>query len=216
MTRQPWWRPWMVVTVIAATPTCAQRTDRRVRRAWITAEKTPSQSQTRRIGIPIRGTSKQDALEPRGWRQIIQTLDESAHLIGTWPDPAMIAQLAQDWCAVPPEPQSSAHGDTWVCFPEPPITAAGHRFTLELSALGVIGLVAADLSDEDSVHLARLAQTHAEPLCTGPWSPAADPPLSTADMYRCPATAGTVLTVGRLPQSEGDRWQISIVVLAAS
>ena len=115
-----------------------------------------------------------------GWDRVSEVLDSAVSVQRASPDDARIAKLAEQWCAVEPEPRQTADGLVRVCNPEPPVIADGTNFTLELGGDGVVGLVAADLTRADSEALAAQAQQMVAPLCTEPWTPAT-PNIDVAD-----------------------------------
>src|SRR5690606_19752430 len=88
------------------------------------------------------------------------------------PDDSSLARLAERWCAVAPVPHQTVQGPVHVCHPSPPVAVEGHSLVLEMGAPGIIGLVARDLSESQSLALSERARKAAARLCTGAWEPA--------------------------------------------
>lgn len=194
---------------------CAGRTDARVREAW-------EHSQRSGPGGPSTGPggpTGSDPGEPGGPARdgIEGFVAQGAEVLALAPGQDAIARLAQQWCSVEPEPKESPHGPVYVCYPQPPIVVADVSLTLELGLGGVIGLVADELSDQESRDLVERARQTTGPQCEQPWNAVVgrDGEGRELTFHTCPAKAGPTLTIGRIPHEESGTWQVSIAILGA-
>ncbi len=217
-------RGWVTLAAILGTSTfagCAHRTDEATRRAWHeSAGKTDGSGPN---GSAADGHGQGGAQNPRssatGWARVDEMLERAAGVLAVASDPETIARLAVIWCRVQPEPIATAHGEVRVCFPDPPVVAGGHNFSLEMGSAGVIGLVASDLTLDESRTLADEARRSTERWCVRPFEPVVRREHDEAprDFHTCPVQGGPILTVGRLPSRNGPNlWQVSIALLGAS
>ena len=160
--------------------------------------------------------------ELTGWARIGSMVDEAVRILVGGAGEEQVAQLAQRWCDVEPEAKQTPHGPVRVCFPDPPVSAGGEVFTLELSTGGVIGLVASELSGPKSEALFREALDRGQQWCEGSWaelSNDADQAEHDAhgDLRTCTVEKGPMLVIGRFPtEPDADLWQVSVAVLRAS
>lgn len=221
--------PWMpaclrlALALAVLAGACAKRTDERVRRAWGGGSKA--------AGGGARGGSEPsdgpegdtEAVPVRvGWERLDEILDGAVAEASLGTNDEVMARLAMRWCSVEPEPQPTEDGPVLVCTPDPPVQIDGHAFTLELGGEGVIGLVATELSDEESSVLADEALRRTERWCTRPWNdvisprPTEPPPAPTAQLHTCPVEGSALLVVGRFIPAEAELWQISVAVIDAS
>jgi hypothetical protein len=203
---------------------CAKRTDERVREAWggsnkavgagaAADEDTGDGPYGETEGAPIRV----------GWDRLDEILDVALAEASLGTDDEVMARLAERWCEVQPEPQATNDGPVRVCLPDPPVQIDGHAFSLELGGEGVIGLVATELSPEESSTLADEALRRTERWCTRPWNDVSprptepSPPAATARLHTCPVEGSALLVVARFVSPAGaDRWQVSVAVIDAS
>jgi hypothetical protein len=227
----------MVVFAIASLPGCAKRTDEAMRRAW---EKSAGRgTEPGGPGDAAAPGEDDDAKSGRvafGWARVDEVLVTAVELLHTGPDDSMLARLAERWCAVEPVPQTTDHGPVFVCHPSPPVTVEGHSLVLELGAPGIIGLVARDLTEAQSLALTERARKATGHRCTGPWAQA--PGVTARDgtlreeFHTCATLYGPVLAVGRarVRDDDDDRrergrnrmergrnvWQVSVAVLGTT
>lgn len=204
---------------------CTKRTDERVRSVWGGSSETPGgrPTWTRREGEGDGEDTEQVPLR-FGWDRLDEILDGAIVEAGLGTDHEVMARLAKRWCEVDPEARQTEQGPVLVCFPSPAVQIEGHTFSLELGGTGVIGLVASELSAEDSMKLAAATRDHTEERwCTGTWtnvSPKASSPPSTPpfELYTCPVEGSSaVLAVARFPSKlPAETWQVSLAVIDAS
>jgi hypothetical protein len=203
---------------------CAKRTDERVREAWGSGSKGTGAGAAGREG-PGDGPHGEGGPAPIrvGWDRLDEILDGALAEASLGTDDEVMARLADRWCEVSPEPQPTAEGPVLVCNPKPPVQIDGHAFSLELGGEGVIGLVATDLSPEDSAALANEARRRTERWCTRPWNDVSprptepSPPAAMAELHTCPVEGSALLVVARFVSAAGaDRWQVSVAVIDAS
>lgn len=218
-------RACLLLVAASLASACARRTDRRVRAAWADASKAsgagPGAGQGPGDG-PGGGTEAPPVRV--GWDRLDEILDGALAEASVGTDEELMARLAERWCEVPPEPQLVDDGPVLVCIPDPPVKIDGHAFTLELGGEGVIGLVATELSLEDSTVLADEALRRTERWCTRPWTQAnprpateTSPEPSAAQLHMCPVEGSALLVVGRFVSSEAaGTWQVSVAVIDAS
>jgi hypothetical protein len=197
---------------------CANRTDAEVRSAWKQrgadaagatdggedgrSEK-PDDRRRRRRG------PRSDA--PEGWARLENLLQRASSVLARSPEPETLAHLAHRWCEVEPEPETTEDGWVRVCNPIPPLAVDGHAFALEVGAVGVIGLVASDLSGADSSALVQQALRATKSLCARPWQE-----VPSMEFHTCPIEGGPTLAVGRISNGKRAGWQVSISILGAS
>lgn len=199
---------------------CAHRTDESTRQAWHeSAGKNPADPAS---GSGADGRGQGGSRGPRssatGWARVDEMLERAASVLAVASDTDTLARLAEIWCRVQPEPIATESGEVSVCFPDPPVFAGGHNFSLEMGSAGVIGLVASDLTLEESRTLADAARRSTERWCVRPFEPVVrrDRDEEPRDFHTCPVQGGPILTVGRLPSRNGpDLWQVSIALLGA-
>lgn len=219
-------RSWLLAVLAASLAlACAKRTDERVRRAWGGASKSPGAGPGG-VGGPGDGPGGDTEAAPIrvGWDRLDEILDGALAEASLGTDDEVMARLAERWCDVQPEPQVTDDGPVLVCVPDPPVQIDGHAFSLELGGEGVIGLVATELSLEESSALADEALRRTERWCTRPWTDAAPrtptdptPSSSAAQLYTCPVEGSALLVVARFVSSGGaGSWQVSVTVIDAS
>lgn len=214
-----------VVAVVAGlAAACTKQTDDRIRKAWGSGSKA--------VGAGAAGPEDpdqgpegetEDAPVRVGWDRLDEILDGALTEAALGTDAEVMARLAERWCEVRPEPQSTSEGPVLVCLPDPPVQIDGHAFTLELGGEGVIGLVAAELSVTESSVLADEALRRTERWCTRPWNDVSprptepSAPAATARLHTCTAEGSALLVVARFVSPAGtDRWQVSVAVIDAS
>ena len=204
---------WLAAN-LAFTPGCAHRGEDRTRQAFEAAREAPKTG----------GSGNEDQADPSvttpdrfavGWERVGAIVKLSARELSAG-DPERVLRLADRWCASEPNVRDTEHGPVVVCFPEPPIQAGGHGFTLELGDGGMVGMVSASLSGAESHKLAREARREGDAWCVEPWQPASSPDDFQV-FHTCAVEGGAVLTVGRLPRDlEADLWQVSVTLLGAT
>jgi hypothetical protein len=77
----------------------------------------------------------------------------------------VLARVARRACKVDPEPLPSDDGWVRVCDPIPPVRIERHDLVLEVAEVGSIGLVATELSQEESEALVEAALVQTAVLC---------------------------------------------------
>jgi hypothetical protein len=212
-----------VVAGLAPALGCARRTDERVREAWGSGKAVgagsagPADPGDGPAGGPAEASVRV------GWDRLDEILDGALAEANLGTDREVMARLAERWCQVQPEPQPTQEGPVLVCLPDPPVQIDGHAFTLELGGEGVIGLVASELSPEESSALADEALRRTERWCTRPWNDVSprpsdpSPPAATARLHTCPVEGSALLVVARFASPPGaSRWQVSVAVIDAS
>jgi len=205
---------------IAATLTllggaCVKQTNARARRAFDAARGSGSTREGKKSETVTGGGSGTYEIKARGWNRVSALLGIAVDTLRANPDDAALAELAGSWCAVEPKPKDTVDGRVRVCNPNPPVTAGGATFTLELGSEGVIGLVAADLSSEASARVALQARDAAAELCDGAWALVPRPEAAEPTFHTCAAKGGPVVTVGRFPHRPGSaQWLVSVAVLS--
>jgi hypothetical protein len=222
--RRSWWRPAAAVACLAAALACAKRTDERVREAWGGGNKAAGAGAAIGADTGDGPDGETEAVLVRvGWDRLDEILDGALVEAGLGTDEEVMARLAERWCEVRPEPQHTDDGPVRVCLPDPPVQIDGHAFSLELGGEGVIGLVAAELSPEESSALADEALRRTERWCTRPWNDVSprptepSPPAAMARLHTCPVEGSALLVVARFVSPTGaDRWQVSVAVIDAS
>ncbi len=207
---------WTVLGLVGAAATaCAGRTERQTRDAFQRAKATPGRDGTHDDDEPDPAKTTPDRFAV-GWTRVKAILELSARELATG-DSARVLRLADRWCASDPTPQGTDHGPVVVCFPEPPIQAGGHGFTLELGNGGMVGMVSSSLSGAESRQLAQEARREGHAWCVEPWHPVPTPDNAFQEFHTCAVEGGAVLTVGRLPRDlEADLWQVSVTLLGAT
>jgi len=194
---------------------CVKQTNARARRAFDGARGSGSTAGGTRSETVTGGGGGTYEVKTRGWSRVSTLLGIAVDTLRAHPDDAALAELAGSWCFVEPEPKDTVDGRVRVCNPDPPVTAGGATFTLELGTEGVIGLVAADLSSESSERVATEARDAATGLCDGAWAQVPRPEAAEPTFHTCPAKGGPVVTVGRFPHRPGSaRWLVSVAVLS--
>ena len=203
---------------------CAKQTDRRVREAWGGGSKAVGAGAAIGHDTGDGPDGETDAAPIRvGWDRLDEILDGALTEAGLGTDDEVMARLAERWCEVQPEPQRTEDGPVLVCNPDPPVQIDGHAFSLELGGEGVIGLVATELSPEESSALAEEALRRTERWCTRPWNDVSprptepSQPAAMARLHTCPAEGSALLVVARfVSPTATDRWQVSVAVIDAS
>jgi hypothetical protein len=201
---------------------CAKRTDEAVRRAWNRrgadvdpeagdeGEAGEGDEGDGRRGSPRRRGSPAQPLE--GWAGVERLLTRATFVMAGSPEPEVLASLATRWCEDEPNAEETESGWVQTCAPIPPVRVDGHVFTLEIGAVGVIGLVTADLSRADATSLVHEALDKVKGLCASPFKEVA----ATA-YHTCPIEGGSTLAVGHFARGRSrSGWGISISVLGAS
>ncbi len=208
----------MLAFAVVVAAGCAKRTDADVRAAWKAERGAANPGQTdgkvQRPGDrPGTGPGRRRPLAetPQGWARVESLLQRASSVMARSPEPDVLAHLAQRWCEVEPEAEETEDGWVRVCNPVPPLSVDGHSFALEVGAVGVIGLVASDLSSVDSSVLLQQALRATESLCARPWQE-----VPSMDFHTCPIEGGPTLAVGRISNGKRAGWQVSISVLGAS
>jgi hypothetical protein len=207
----------LVVVAAMAGPGCAARADARARAAFERSSPGAERDDSTDGGAGSGGGIYEPGTElpKQGWPRVADIVQRSADILEVSITADTLARLAQAWCAVEPEPMETEHGVVRICYPQPPVTIDGHAFSLELAAIGVIGLVAGDLSDAESRALTEQALAKMKSACRGPFQEELDRRDSRHELYTCPTPSGSLLAIGRLPVA-GGVWQVSIAVIAAS
>lgn len=203
---------------------CAKRTDERVREAWGGGSKSAGAGAAIGHDTGDGPDGETDTAPIRvGWDRLDEILDGALTEAGLGTDDEVMARLAERWCEVQPEPQRTEDGPVLVCNPDPPVQIDGHAFSLELGGEGVIGLVATELSPEESSALAEEALRRTERWCTRPWNDVSprptesSPPAAMARLHTCPVEGSALLVVARFVSPKAaDRWQVSVAVIDAS
>ena len=197
---------------------CAKRTDADVKAAWkaerggASTDETGGGVDSPDDGPEVRRRRRRPLAEtPQGWARVESLLQRASSVMARSPEPDVLAHLAQRWCEVEPEEEATEDGWVRVCNPVPPLSVDGHAFALEVGAVGVIGLVASDLSSADSSALLQQALRATEGLCARPWQE-----VPSMDFHTCPIEGGPTLAVGRISNGKRAGWQVSISVLGAS
>ena len=219
------WALWGVGLLSALAVTgCTRRSDAETRRAW---ERSVRQAESGRFGGGGAGNGGQGSgpgsAPAYGWARVREVIENAVEIMAFSPDAKTFAQLAQKWCTIEPEPLRTEHGEVRVCNPSPPVRVDRHRFTLELGAIGVIGLVVVDLSDAEARQLAGRARTETQRWCSSEFrsrdptfaAPEDTPRRAETEVHTCTVEGGSTLAVARLPQGDGT-WLVSISVLAAT
>ena len=215
---------WLAGLGVVLLVACASRTDERVRKAWGDASENPDDAAggpARENEVNADGTPDRPKLF--GWDRVNEILDGAIAEVRLGTDNEILARLAKSWCTVEPNPQNVEKNPVWVCKPNPPVQIDGHSFTLELSGEGVIGLVAADLSLDESARLAAEAKKQTDRWCADQWtsspkpSPEQPKPAPTDPRIEtCVVEGSALLSVARYLQGEGPTWQVSVAVIDAS
>lgn len=203
---------------------CAKRTDERVREAWGGGSKAGGAGAAAEEDTGDGPDGETEAAPVRvGWDRLDEILDGALAEASLGTDDEVMARLAERWCEVRPEPQPTGEGPVLVCLPSPPVQIDGHAFSLELGGEGVIGLVATELSPEESSALADEALRRTERWCTRPWNDVSprptepSPPAAMARLHTCPVEGSALLVVARFVSPTGaGRWQVSVAVIDAS
>lgn len=209
--------------LVLAAVACAGRLDEGTRKAWKRSGAQGDPDEPTRPGSQVTPgeTPKDRPLPALGWARVDEVLEGAVTIMRRSPDDETLARLAQTWCGDEPRRATTDDGEVWTCDPKPPIVVDGARFTLELGAPGVIGLVAADLSAADGERVALRARQAAERWCIAPWTPVRterdDPSSRTPKLETCPIEGGQQLAVSRLPLDRtGRTWQVSVAIVGAS
>lgn len=198
--------------VLAILAGCATRDTRASRDAF--------KSATANGGGPTDPAAKGEAAgrgaattaDTSAWKALYSFTNVAADMLSLGTTTATLPTLIKKLCAEPPEDAKTA--DAVRCDPDPPLEPQGRPLTLELSK-ATIGLVATDLTDSDSSDLLTQAMKQLAGACGSPWTEipsGAD--NAHEEFHTCPATAGSMLVVGRFPRDLGaGRWQFSLAVL---
>lgn len=210
------------VVVALAFTGCATKTDEQVRRAWDGASAVPGEAGSGNGSGRDRDPDGADAPEAVrvGWERLDQLVDAAVSEAMLGIDPGVLARLATQWCRVEPEPLGDERAPHWICVPDPPLALEGHAFDLEMGSEGVIGLVAHDLTEQQSLRLAKAALERTERWCTHetttvkPTDPS--PPPRAPALRTCVVEGNAVLSVGRYPDEEGAHWTVAVSVIDAS
>lgn len=213
-----------VAVVAALAMGCTKLTDARVREAWGGGSKGVGAGAAGPADPGDGPEGETEEVPVRvGWDRLDEILDGALAEANLGTDGEVMARLAERWCDVQPEPRTTAEGPVLVCLPDPPVQIDGHAFTLELGGEGVIGLVASELSPEESSALADEALRRTERWCTRPWNDVSprptepSPPAATARLHTCPVEGSALLVVARFVSPSGaGRWQVSVAVIDAS
>ena len=222
--RAPWW-PLLAAGLALGlgAPSCAKRTDERVREAWGGGSKAVGPGAANGADEGDGPDGETEAAPVReGWERLDEILDGALAEASLGTDDEVMARLAERWCEVQPEPQPTNDGPVLVCLPDPPVQIDGHAFSLELGGEGVIGLVATELSPQESSALADEALRRTERWCTRPWNDVSprptdpSPPAAMARLHTCPVEGSALLVVARFVSPTGGGWQVSVAVIDAS
>lgn len=216
--------PLVLAAALGLAIACAKRTDERVREAWGGGSKVVGAGAAANDETGDGPNGETEGAPVRvGWDRLDEILDGALAEASLGTDDEVMARLAERWCEVQPEPQATNDGPVRVCLPDPPVQIDGHAFSLELGGEGVIGLVATELSPEESSTLADEALRRTERWCTRPWNDVSprptepSPPAATARLHTCPVEGSALLVVARFVSPAGaDRWQVSVAVIDAS
>jgi hypothetical protein len=205
----------MALVVLGVISSCAARTAANSRAAFETARESP-EGKAGAGGGKADGTVTDPDLYAKGWARVQAILDVAARELATG-DLDRVLGLAGRWCATEPNPQETPHGPVSVCYPEPPIQAGGHGFTLEMGDGGMLGLVSTGLDGAESEALVQEARREGDAWCLDPWTPVSSPEDAYREFHTCSVEGGAILAVGRLPRDlEADLWQVSVTLLGAT
>lgn len=192
---------------------CASRETRASRDAFKSALAKDRAPETRTPAGSTNAGSDAAAGDVTAWKALYSFTVKVADMLSLGATTATLPTLIKKLCVEPPE--SLRDGEEAIrCEPEPPLEPLGRALTLELSKAQV-GLVATDLTDSDSAELLAQALRQLAGACGAPWTEIP----SRADnaheeLHTCPATAGSMLVLGRFPSDIGaGRWQFSLAVL---
>lgn len=209
-------RPWAPLSVsLLLLTACPKRTDEETRRAWEASLRDKDKGSA--PGEATNGPGGEDGPRPSsatGWDRVREVIGDALDVMQVSPDAKAFARLAQLWCAVEPEPRHSEHGVVRVCNPDPPVRVGKHGFTLELGSIGVIGLVALDLSDADARQLAGRARAETERWCSDEFRERREAEHQD-EVHTCTVQGGSTLAVARIKDETGS-WLVSISVLSAT
>jgi hypothetical protein len=208
-------QPWLAAAALCCA--CARRVEEHTQDAWERAARGASDEREKEA---TSGDGDGESRSPRrtyGWERIGSMIETARRLLARGADPDAIAQLADQWCAQEATPMQGRHGEVRVCVPAPPVSVAGHAFTLELGGTGVIGLVASELSGAQSTKLLQQALAQGSHWCAGSWThvPVRDE-NAHEEFHTCPTRGGPTLAAGRFPKDlRADLWQVSVSVIGA-
>jgi len=198
---------------------CADRTDARVKNTWsdavVAAHAQPAKPTGPR-GDRSPNPGRRTVETVTGWERIDVFIGRAIRVLARSPGPERFELLASRWCEIDPEPLVTEHGDVRVCSPETPVEVDGHEFTLELGAVGTIGLVSQELTDAQSQAVTARGRTTIEHRCVERFAPVVhfDATAGRRDeFFTCPVEGGSTLAIGRMPMPGTSLWQVSIAVL---
>lgn len=205
-------RPLLVL--VLAGVACTSATEKS-RRAWdkaVTGRDGPSKGAGGSGGG--RGSTRGDG--PRdNWQALAQFTTDASEALSGGSTTVSVPRLAKQMCGEVPEALSEdPPPDAVRCAPKSPFAALGHEFELELGRDSTIGLVAQDLSDQDSGELVRQIMQRLRGICREPWASASRADNALADFHRCPTATGAEVVVGRFPTNlAAGQWHFSLAVL---
>jgi hypothetical protein len=161
-----------------------------------------------------RGTTRGNGLRDN-WQALAQFTTDASEMLSGGSTTVSVPRLAKQLCSEVPEAlEQDPPPEAVVCAPKSPFAALGHEFELELGRDSTIGLVARELSDQDSGELVRQVMQRLRGICREPWASAARADNALADFHRCPTATGAEVVVGRFPINlAAGQWHFSLAVL---
>lgn len=156
------------------------------------------------------------------WQGLAQFTIDASELLAGGSTTVSLPRLAEQLCSAAPDvpdapdaPDEDSAADSLRCAPRTPLAALGRDFELELGrSPSSIGLLADDLSDQDSSELVSQIRQRLRGVCREPWSRADNALAVEQEFHTCPTAGGAVLAVGRFPTDLGaGKWQFSLAVL---
>lgn len=203
------------ILALACSMSCSARTDAQTRAAFEAASRPTSSDD----GTPRERPGRRPrpaADDPRtAWQSVGELLDSAITLFGLDNDAVTFTAAATAWCAVAPEPKSTAAALSYACFPREPMVVAGRTFTLEVSPDGAIGLLIDELDEAASRALADQARAATERLCATAFVAVPADDASISAFHTCPVDGGSTLAVGCARATTGPGWFVSVTVLGA-
>jgi hypothetical protein len=148
------------------------------------------------------------------WQGLAQFTTDASELLAGGSTTVSLARLAERLCSEVPDTHEQEPAPDFVrCPPRTPLAALGREFELELGGSS-IGLLAENLSDDDSSELVRQLLQRLRGVCREPWSRADNALAAFQEFHTCPTAGGAVLAVGRFPTNlNAGQWQFSLAVL---
>ncbi len=194
---------------------CAGRETQAARDAWERATNTSkaNQADANKQGRGDRNNANTNA---GTWDRLVNFASETADMLALGVSTAPLEMLVERLCAEKPDeaefPEDAA---TVRCAPKPALEPLGHKLTLELSNRGLVGMVAVDLSDQDSALLLAEALKQVGRSCARGWAKVpSQADNAHEEFHTCLTASGSLLALGRFPSDAAiSRWQFSLAVL---